>query len=106
LAFFPSGASPFATFPLSLRSICQSAVSPPFFNVNAKIALPFLIASFRSPSSCNAEERTSKADEEGKRSNLNYQLDAFIIWGMFPNLPSLSDMMLQCVIEGGGELLV
>ena len=68
-AFFPSGAAPVPTFPLSFKSMCQSAVSPAgFLSVKAKIAPPFFIASFFSASSERAEERRSKAPEEGKES--------------------------------------
>ena len=69
LAFFPSGALPFPTVPLSLRSIYQSLVSfCAFFRVKAKMAPPFLMASLRSESSERAEEMRSKAEEEGKAS--------------------------------------
>ena len=69
-AFFPSGASPLPTSPLSFKSIYQlSVLLALFFNVNAKMALPFLTASFRSASSdCRELLMASKAAEEGKAS--------------------------------------
>jgi hypothetical protein len=55
--------------------MCQSAVSPSvFLSVNAKMAPPFFIASFRSASSERAEERRSKAPEEGKESVMDVSL--------------------------------
>lgn len=52
LAFLPSGATPLPTVPVSLRSMCQDSVLPSLFlMVNAKTALPFLMASFRPASS-------------------------------------------------------
>lgn len=69
LAFFPSGAEPLPTFPLSFRSMYQSLVSfCAFLSVKAKMAPPFLMASFRSESSDSAEEMRSKAEEDGKAS--------------------------------------
>lgn len=61
---------PLATAPLSLRSMCQLAVSPALFlRVNAKTALPFLMASLRPASSLlRAALMASKASEEGKAS--------------------------------------
>jgi hypothetical protein len=69
-AFFPSGASPFFTSPLSFKSKYQLSVSPPLlFSVNVKIACPFLTASFLSLSSAwRAELIASKASDEGKES--------------------------------------
>ena len=69
-AFFPSGAAPFPTFPLSFRSMNQSLVSfCAFLSVKAKMAPPFLMASLRSDSSESAEEMRSKAEEDGKASD-------------------------------------
>lgn len=60
---------PLATVPFSLRSICQLSVSPAlFFMLKAKMALPCLIASFRSASLCKASLIASKATEEGNLS--------------------------------------
>lgn len=69
-AFFPSGASPFATSPFSFRSIYQLSVAPAaFFRVKAKIALPFLTASLRSASLDFSESlMRSKAADDGKSS--------------------------------------
>ena len=69
-AFFPSGASPFATSPFSFRSIYQLSVVPAaFFRVKAKIALPFLTASLRSASLDFSESlMRSKAADDGKAS--------------------------------------
>lgn len=69
-AFLPAGASPFATSPFSFKSMCQLSVAPaPFFNVKAKIALPFLMASFRSASlEWSDSLMASKATDEGKAS--------------------------------------
>jgi len=65
--------SPLVTSPFSLRSIYQLSVCPSlFFNVNAKTALPFLTASFRSAASDWRELlMASKAAEEGKASAWN-----------------------------------
>ena len=70
-AFFPLGASPLPTTPFSFKSICQLSVFPSvFFNVNAKTALPFFTASFRSASSDWRELlMASKAAEEGNESD-------------------------------------
>jgi len=66
-AFLPVGAVPLPTLPVSFRSMYQSLVSPlPFLSVNAKMAPPFFMASFRSASSERAEEIRSKASEEGQ----------------------------------------
>ena len=69
-AFLPAGASPFATSPFSLRSMCQLSVWPEaFFKVKAKMALPFLMASFRSASFDLSESlMMSKATDDGKAS--------------------------------------
>ena len=69
-AFLPAGASPLATSPLSLRSMCQLSVFPSLFlSVNEKTALPFFTASFRPASSDFSELfMTSKASEEGNAS--------------------------------------
>jgi hypothetical protein len=69
-AFLPSGASPFATSPFSFKSICQLSVAPEaFFSVNAKMALPFLIASLRSASFDFSDSlMRSKACDDGKAS--------------------------------------
>lgn len=68
--FFPSGAVPLPTVPVSLRSMYQLSCAPePFFNVKAKTAPPFLIASLRSASEEErAEEMRSKASEAGNCS--------------------------------------
>lgn len=68
LGFFPDGAAPFPTVPVSLRSMCHFSTAPDaFFSSKAKTLPPFLTASFRSAS---LEERdveiTSNAAEEGK----------------------------------------
>jgi hypothetical protein len=68
LAFLPSGAAPFPTVPVSLRSMCHFSTAPAGpFSSKAKMLPPFLMASFRSAS---LEERdaeiTSNAAEEGK----------------------------------------
>ena len=85
--------SPFATSPFSLRSMYQLSVCPSlFFSVNAKTALPFLTASFRSAASDWREELiASKAAEEGKTSCQNGQkrFDD----GDFGNLPDLRDII-------------
>lgn len=62
--------SPLPTSPLLLRSMCQLSVSPAlFFSVNAKTALPCLIAALRSASDeVSALLMTSKASEEGNAS--------------------------------------
>ena len=72
-AFFPSGASPLATTPFSLRSMNQLSVCPSlFFRVNANMALPFLTASFRSASLDWRELlMASKAGEEGNASAIH-----------------------------------
>ena len=76
LAFFPSGAAPLPTDPLSLRSMNQSLVSFwAFLSVKAKMAPPFLMASLRSASSERAEEMRSKADEDGKASKRWFLLE-------------------------------
>ena len=77
-AFFPLGASPLPTSPFSFRSICQLSVFPSlFFSVNAKTALPFFTASFRSASSDWRELlMASKAAEEGNESDERKQLDS------------------------------
>jgi hypothetical protein len=69
-AFLPSGTSPFATSPFSFRSMYQLSVAPDaFFSVNAKMALPFLIASLRSASFDFSESlMRSKAADDGKAS--------------------------------------
>lgn len=66
-AFLPAGASPLATVPDSLRSICQADSWPAlFFSLKAKTALPFLIASFLSSwEDSNDSLIASKAIEEG-----------------------------------------
>lgn len=66
LAFFPSGAAPFPTVPVSFKSMCQLSVLPsPFFSVKPKMAPPFLMASLRSLSSLRASAIRSKADDDG-----------------------------------------
>jgi hypothetical protein len=62
--------TPFPTSPFCLRSMCQLSVSPAlFFSVKAKMAFPFLTASFRSASEdVIALLITSKAAEAGKAS--------------------------------------
>ncbi len=61
---------PLATLPVSTRSMCQLSVSPAaFFNVKAKTAPPFLMASFRAASLLlMALLMASKAADEGKLS--------------------------------------
>jgi hypothetical protein len=56
--------------PFSFRSMCQLSVSPAvFLSVNAKTALPCLIASFLSASlACREALMASKAAEEGNLS--------------------------------------
>lgn len=77
--FFPSGARPCPTLPVSFKSMCQSAVSPPgFLSVKPKIAPPFFIASFRSASSERAEERASNAAEDGKASTPKISLENIV----------------------------
>lgn len=67
LAFLPSGAGPFPTVPVSLRSMCHDSCLSSFLSVKLKMAPPFLMASVRSASE-EARERaiSSKAAEEGK----------------------------------------
>jgi hypothetical protein len=53
--------------PVSFRSMCQLSCAPLLFLiVKAKMAPPFLMASFRSASLERAELMASKATEEGK----------------------------------------
>jgi len=77
-AFLPAGASPLATSPFSFRSICQLSVAPElFFNVKAKMALPFLMASARSASLDWSESLiASKAADEGKASLFRDMMEA------------------------------
>lgn len=67
---FALAGRPFRTAPLSFKSMCQLSVSPAlFFRVNAKMALPFLIASLRSASEdWRASLMASKASEDGKEA--------------------------------------
>jgi len=69
-AVLPSGASPLQTSPLSFKSMYQLSNAPEvFFSVNAKIALPFLMASMRSASfDFNDWLIKSNAEEDGKAS--------------------------------------
>jgi hypothetical protein len=69
-AFFPSGAAPLPTVPVSLRSMYHDSCAPALFlRVKAKIALPCLMASLRSASEDERERAiSSKAVEEGKSS--------------------------------------
>ena len=62
--------SPLLTWPFSLRSMCQLSVSPAeFLRVNAKTALPCLMASFLSASlAFRASLMASKAAEDGNLS--------------------------------------
>jgi hypothetical protein len=68
LAFF--GGSPLPTSPFSLRSMYHDSVAPAlFFSVKAKMAPPFLMASWRPASSFLREVWiASKAADEGKAS--------------------------------------
>ena len=100
-AFFPSGASPLPTAPLSLRSICQLSVAPDsFLSVKAKIACPFVTASCRSAlSDSRALLISSKAWEEGKDSSHERTLaPAPSRQYCAVSIPFLSDMIsTQCV---------
>jgi hypothetical protein len=71
VAFLPSGAAPFPTVPVSLRSMYHvSCVPALFLSVKAKIALACLMASLRSASEAESErEISSNAAEEGKSSS-------------------------------------
>ena len=72
-AFLPAGASPFATTPLSFKSMCQLSVFPSLFlRVKENTALPFFTASFR-PASSDFNEllMASNASEEGNASTRN-----------------------------------
>lgn len=68
-AFSPSGAVPLPRVPVFLRSIYQlSWLFSAFLSVKAKMAPPFLTASFFSASSERASRIKSKAAEEGYAS--------------------------------------
>lgn len=68
-AFFPVGASPLATSPVSFRSMCQAASSPAgFLSLKAKTAAPALMAVARSLGEEREEAMRSKALEDGKAS--------------------------------------
>lgn len=69
-AFLPSGAAPWPTVPVSLRSMYHDSCAPALFlRVKAKMALPCLMASLRSASEEERERAiSSKAAEEGKSS--------------------------------------
>jgi hypothetical protein len=68
-AFFPAGASPLATSPVSLRSMCQAASSPEgFLSLKQKIAAPALMAEARSVGEEREAAMRSKAAEEGNAS--------------------------------------
>jgi hypothetical protein len=67
-AFFPSGATPLPTVPVSFKSMYHDSCSPALFlRVKAKIAPPVLMASARSEAEEERErDISSKAAEEGK----------------------------------------
>ena len=68
--FLPSGASPLPTVPVSFKSMYHDSVALEApLSVKAKIALPFLMASWRSASEAERErEISSKATEDGMAS--------------------------------------
>lgn len=84
-AVFPAGASPFPTSPFSFKSRYQLSVLPcAFLRVKAKMALPFLMASFRSASSARrASEIRSKAAEDGKASARRWASSQRGYWWIF-----------------------
>src|SRR6266516_1807097 len=93
----PSGPVPLPTVPDSFKSTYQLLVSPALFlSVNAKIAFPFLIASFRSVSSAlRALLMRSNASEEGNASKLRITLVQVIAYAQ-SSIPFLRDMSKEC----------
>lgn len=68
-AFFPEGATPSPTVPLSLRSMYHCFCSPALFlRLKEKMAPPVLMASLRADSVERAAAMWSKAMEAGKAS--------------------------------------
>ena len=92
-AFFPAGASPFATLPDSFKSMCQASSFPDaFLSLKAKIAWPCLMAFFCSAGSdVSASLMASKAAEDGKASK-NCCQPLFFCMAMLC-VPSLSPIL-------------
>ena len=120
LAFFFSGAEPFPTVPVSLRSTYHSLLSPSLFlMLKAKMAPPFFMASLRSLSSERAAAMSSKAAEEGQASVAGggtISLNHYTIHGVEQSetrkrlrvvfVPSLRDIVLATPAAVGAEAVV